>query len=458
MTMRSLFPSFYSYSDDEIDAVWENCLFIVDTNILRKFFYMTDQTLEKYLKLFEDLNKAGRLWIPHHVALEFSAIHSTMNQNISKKDIQNFINLLEKSKSDIKNKLDELSKRNLKIIKDKTLSSLISNIDKSINDINEFRKNKTHIQRNTNILNKILDIFTNIGGNFSVSDIEPLCREAEGRFTEKIPPGFNDDKKDSIGDFLSFNGKKYPTKYGDFFIWKQILNHVESFHSDIHSIILITDDNKSDWMDEKRARRELVEEVCNKGINYFMIYSFDDFSKSSKKYFDLNIDLSDLQDISTNEKIILDKKQDTAFGRMMEIERRYRNQLTHSPPRKNESPSINSVIDSSLGYIDNEVSILQELTQTHNPVIIDENIHYILNRVNGVLYMMKDLYTIVKDDHNFFNQNINKKISYSLFHTRNKYEISIDYFRNLHNMSDGLEIKLESIRSQFDEVINLYDR
>ncbi|WP_262385644.1 PIN-like domain-containing protein [Duffyella gerundensis] len=74
--------------------------------------------------------------------------------------------------------------------------------------------------------------------------IDTLEKEGEARYNKKIPPGYEDESgKDD--DTFSFNSVIYKKKFGDWFIWKEILNYVES--NDTSSVIYVTNDEKEDW-------------------------------------------------------------------------------------------------------------------------------------------------------------------------------------------------------------------
>src|SRR5690606_1035128 len=76
--------------------------------------------------------------------------------------------------------------------------------------------------------------------------IAAICREGEQRFAAKMPPGFMDSAKgDGSNSVFSYGGISYESKYGDLFIWKQIIEY--SLSDPGRYIIFLTDDEKDDW-------------------------------------------------------------------------------------------------------------------------------------------------------------------------------------------------------------------
>jgi hypothetical protein len=46
---KDLFPGYYSPSDEEFSELWQNCIFIFDTNVLLDFYEYNDETREDFL-------------------------------------------------------------------------------------------------------------------------------------------------------------------------------------------------------------------------------------------------------------------------------------------------------------------------------------------------------------------------------------------------------------------------
>jgi hypothetical protein len=69
--MKELFPAYYSLTDDELNTLWKNCLFVLDTNVLLDLYRLPNAASNDLLKILKDPAVSGRLWIPFQAALEY---------------------------------------------------------------------------------------------------------------------------------------------------------------------------------------------------------------------------------------------------------------------------------------------------------------------------------------------------------------------------------------------------
>lgn len=107
----------------------------------------------------------------------------------------------------------------------------------------------------------------------SDADLLKIYKDGEQRYKEKIPPGYQDVKKE---------GNK---KYGDLIIWNEMINYSKLIKKDI---LFITDDTKEDWVLRLNGisldpRKELLVEFKQKSEQLFYLLSssnfIDQFSK-----------------------------------------------------------------------------------------------------------------------------------------------------------------------------------
>ena len=99
-----------------------------------------------------------------------------------------------------------------------------------------------------------------------------LLASAKERFDAKTPPGYEDHKKPE------------PDRYGDLFIWLEILEHVGSLADNRKPLILVTEEEKRDWwLTAPREgqlvgpRPELVLEAARRGVRPFWMLSLRRF-------------------------------------------------------------------------------------------------------------------------------------------------------------------------------------
>ena len=70
------FKGFIGYTEDEFKDLWEKATFVVDTNVLLNFYkYTSKDSTASLLAILKKIKDAGRLWIPHQIALEYFFNH-----------------------------------------------------------------------------------------------------------------------------------------------------------------------------------------------------------------------------------------------------------------------------------------------------------------------------------------------------------------------------------------------
>ena len=67
--MRDLFPEYNKPTTKEFSKLWENALFVFDSNVLLSLYRLPQKTRKKLLGIIDKLK--DRIWIPHHVAKEY---------------------------------------------------------------------------------------------------------------------------------------------------------------------------------------------------------------------------------------------------------------------------------------------------------------------------------------------------------------------------------------------------
>lgn len=67
--MRELFPGYYTPSEERFKALWDECVFVFDANVLLNVYRYSPKTLKNFLDILKRLE--NRLWLPHQAALEY---------------------------------------------------------------------------------------------------------------------------------------------------------------------------------------------------------------------------------------------------------------------------------------------------------------------------------------------------------------------------------------------------
>ena len=314
--MKRSFPGYYLPSKDDFAALWEKCIFVLDANVLLNIYRYPQQARDDFISVLSKIS--DRIWIPFHTALEYqrNRIGVIIEQN---KRFHEVRKLLEDTQNTLFSKLNELqlNKRHSSINPDPFITEVKRVFDSFNSELEKQEKLQPSIHEDDRIRNKIEGILGDKIGSCpnDQKQLDEIFKEGESRYAVQLPPGYIDSKKekDNVGDKFSYGGLTYHKKFGDFIIWKQIIE--ESKSRKIKHLIFITDDDKEDWwliadfMGEKQIgpRPELIEEIRREaGTEHFYMYNSDRFMKYAKEY--LGVDISEKS---------IEQVKDLAVGRNM---------------------------------------------------------------------------------------------------------------------------------------------
>lgn len=260
--MKSRVEEFLEPSNKEKQDLWENAVFVFDTNVLLNLYRYSAKTRNSLLEAFEILK--DRMWIPYQVAYEYmnkrcEVIYDTVQRYEQfKKEIDNFknkaIETLRLTSND-----DEISELNRYLYK-----WLDNNKDNNLLVLST---------EDDEILHKLLDLFNGrVGEEYSEEEIKEICKQGEERYKKKIPPGYRDEKKKKEQD-------DYNNAYGDLIIWKQIIRYS---HDNNVNIIYVTHDQKEDWWNIVKGKtigprielRREFKRLTNQRIHMYSMKSF----------------------------------------------------------------------------------------------------------------------------------------------------------------------------------------
>lgn len=275
--MKNLFRGYFADDKDVIDSLWSECVFVFDANILLNLYRYSDSTRNEFLHILQTIKQ--RIWLPNRAAEEYFKNRTKVIYDQSKAydDSISKINVLKQTFENSRSHPFISSQT-----KEKTedVFSLLSDELKESKKVHSTRLTHDQIKAQLAIL------FENkVGPPFSDDVLNKILDDGKIRYSEKIPPGFEDaDKADESDDSISISDRC--RRYGDYILWSQILEFAETNNQ---NVILVTDDNKKDWWEIQNKiaigpRPELVEEFFNKtGHNIFM-YKPDKFLELSKEY------------------------------------------------------------------------------------------------------------------------------------------------------------------------------
>jgi len=222
--MKNSFPGYYKPIDEEFAKLWDECLFVPDTNILLHMYEYSEETRQNFMQILEQLS--DRLWVPHQVAFEYQQ----ERLNVISKQISacgKVKGVLDKALKGLGGELSSYGLHPFLSTKEwlDEISTLFSRI---INDIDAKKGDYPDLFSQDHLREKVDQLFDGkVGNPYSSEVLKKLYTDGKERYRLKIPPGFEDD------------GKQDDKKFGDLVIWKQILDHVKSAGK---SVIFITDD------------------------------------------------------------------------------------------------------------------------------------------------------------------------------------------------------------------------
>lgn len=278
--MKSLFEEFYF--DNKNTDIWTNSVIVLDTNILLNLYRYSKETSEKLLALLE--KSKDRLWLPHQIALEFhlNRTNVILDQQTSYEKIES---ILRKKSSEIdsslKKELGSYRKKHVTLSIDSIIEQIKSSIDRLASEISQEQQDHPILLKNDHIKQQITTLFENkVGQPYKKNELEEIAKEADKRYSLEIPPGYRDASKKGA---KFHNGEMILEKYGDYILWRQIIDYAIEKPN---NVIFITDDEKKDWWYESKGktigpRSELLNEFKYKTKMEFYMFNSDVFMKEA---------------------------------------------------------------------------------------------------------------------------------------------------------------------------------
>lgn len=304
--MKEQFKGYYNLEEKEFEELWNNGIFIFDTNVLLNLYRYQYDTRDALLKVMEKLT--NRVWIPYHVGLEFQRNRPIVIAEQYKK-FSEVKNIIDKSIFTMKKEFDnlQLKTRHSYINPDKLIENLESIKNSFFNDLEKLEKTSINTSSRDEIRERIDNLFKNNIGlpPKDQEEIDEIMKEGELRYKKNIPPGFKDISKDEKApDEFTYSNITYKRKYGDLIIWKQIIGHVKT--KLYKNIVFITDDSKADWFWKIESngpktlgvRPELREEFYREtNVENFHIYNTQSFLSYANKKLNAKVTKEAIQEV-----------------------------------------------------------------------------------------------------------------------------------------------------------------
>lgn len=272
--MKTLFPSHFANDSTKIAKLWSECIFVFDTNVLTGLYKYSDETRDALYRVIGSLG--DRLWVPYQVIFEYLDNRAKIVHDQSKL-YDSAISKLEELKSeiDVPNRAPFVSKE---IYEDFCRST-----ERVLDDLRTRRD--LHVARITDddVKQHLAELLEGkVGPAYGDDELEALVVEGERRYSQKIPPGFEDRDKHKGSLLLKETNKRY----GDLIFWKQVLDKAKSSSS---SVILVTGERKEDWWSVCGGKTigplpELMDEFLAVTGRDFYIYSTHSFLRFANDY------------------------------------------------------------------------------------------------------------------------------------------------------------------------------
>lgn len=281
--MRSKFAGYYSLSSEEIDDLWSNGVFVLDTNVLLDLYRVPQVTREKIL----DMLKAwkGRIWIPYQVGMEFHGRRIATIAEVHKKASSVAGELHAKFEA-FRKAVDEMELQKRDCPEVAGLLAEMAELEQKIvaQAADAFAGVLTPGAEDA-ILAAIDDLIGDSIGNPPESQeaLDNIYEEGSRRYAMSIGPGFEDAKK-ANGDSPKYMVGEliYEKQYGDLVLWKQMIAYAKE-SADVRSIAFLTKDVKKDWwqivpgLGRISPLPELSSEIIRDGeLDVFWMYTLED--------------------------------------------------------------------------------------------------------------------------------------------------------------------------------------
>lgn len=272
--MKTLFPGYFTPTEEEFAALWGDALFGFDANVLLRLYRYTAETQQVFFDVLEKVR--DRIFLPHQAGREY------LKHRLS------VISLRADSYGKIRLESEKLTKSLELMIQDHALPSgseivsIAKDAAKKIDDlVSAAEKEEPDLLRADALLTRLGDLFEKKTGQpFEQSKLKDIYADGARRYSHEIPPGYKDDKKPE------------PDRYGDLLIWLQLIDQAKLAKK---PIIFVTGDVKEDWwLQHKGAtlgpRPELRQEMMTEAGVHFYMYTATRFLEFAKQFLDLNFD------------------------------------------------------------------------------------------------------------------------------------------------------------------------
>ena len=294
--LKHQFASYIKISEKKAKRLWRECIFVPDTNVLLNLYRYSQGTRDEFIEIITRLQEQEQIFLPHHVAHEFMSNRpSTILKQVHK--YNDLVVALDDILNQIQDDLKKLNIRNHPFIDIEKIRLVIKDKISEIKDQleNEKSEHPDLLSDEDQILNTLSDLLSNkIGKAYDKEELEDIYKDADERYKSKIPPGYCD-----AGYCKGKEKKEGDKKYGDYVIWKQLL---DISRKEDKPIIFITNDSSEDWWwdvhgQTQGPKPELIEEFQLETGQEFYMYKPNRFMSFAIEYLDFDIEQDAIDEV-----------------------------------------------------------------------------------------------------------------------------------------------------------------
>lgn len=140
--MYRILSSYYRPTSEQFKQLWNECLFVFDTNVLLDLYRYPEQTRKELLQTFHLI--ADRIWIPFQVALEYQENRlSVISEQVKRYDeVKKILRDMEKKLAEDMNRL-QLKKRHSSINPSELLEGINGIVASFIQSVSRYFEGET---------------------------------------------------------------------------------------------------------------------------------------------------------------------------------------------------------------------------------------------------------------------------------------------------------------------------
>jgi hypothetical protein len=301
--MREAFSQHFATDPERREKLWEQCLFVFDTNVLTGIYRRSEEARDAQYKMMVELG--DRLWVPHRVIYEFLDNRA----KIVHEQAQLYAACIGELQGMLAN--FEVATKH-PFLSEKVYSEFNSVSQKVIAELEVNRAFHDNRITDDDVKLKLAEILDGkVGPPFTEERIVEIVKDGEVRYAQNIPPGFEDRAKHK-GSNITEEIRK---RYGDLIIWYQVIEQAKAKQL---PVILITGDQKPDWWAEQSGKKlgphpALIDEFKTLTGQDFYLYSYHSFLNFANQYLNQKTSAAVIEEVRESAMMDAQKSDDVAL-------------------------------------------------------------------------------------------------------------------------------------------------